>query len=206
MKESDIYAEISSIRNLMERSSKFISLSGLSGVMAGIYAFFGALIAYNMVYTGFSDLGNRDYYVNDPELIFKLLIIAATVLLLSISTGIWLTIREARKKKEQFWNPVSKRLLVNLSIPLLAGGIFILIMLFRGYFGILASCCLIFYGLALVAASQYTYSDVKWLGLCEIILGLGAALSPGYGIVFWVIGFSLLHILYGLMMYFKYNR
>lgn len=206
MKESDIYAEISSIRSLMERSSKFISLSGLSGVMAGIYALVGALIVYHTVYTSFSDLGNKDYYVNDTAIIFKLVITAAVVLLLSVSSGIWLTIREARRKKEQFWNPVSKRLLVNLSIPLFAGGIFILIMLFRGYFDIIASCCLLFYGLALVSASQYTYSDVKWLGLCEIILGLGAALFPGYGIVFWTIGFSLLHILYGLMMYFKYNR
>ena len=95
---------------------------------------------------------------------------------------------------------------MNMSIPLVTGGLFILILLLRGHYGIIASACLIFYGLALVAASHYTFTDVKWLGLCEIILGLLAALLPGFGIVFWVIGFGLLHILYGSIMHFRYNQ
>lgn len=206
MEEKDIYSELSSIRNLMERSTKFISLSGLSGILAGVYALIGAFIGYQLVYTENSGLLFRDFYVNDPMIWWPLFLVAVVVLFLSLLTGIWLTIRQARKKGENFWNPVSRRLLASMAIPLITGGLFILILIFRGYYGIIASSCLVFYGLALVAASQFTFSDVKWLGFCEIFLGLLAALFPGYGIVFWVIGFGILHIVYGSVMHFKYNQ
>jgi len=206
MQEKDIYSELSSIRNLMERSTKFISLSGLSGIMAGIYALIGAYIGYKIVYGNSNDLDYRDHYVNSPETLGLLLLVALAVLAFSILTGIWLTIRQARKKGENFWNPVSKRLLTNLAIPLVTGGLFILVLIIRGDYGIIASACLVFYGLALISGGQYTFSDVKWLGCCEIILGLLAALFPGFGIVFWVLGFGLLHVLYGTIMHFKYNQ
>ncbi len=205
MEEKDIYSELSSIRNLMERSSKFISLSGLSGIMAGIYALIGAFAGYRIVYGDNAGLRYRDSYVTESEVLWQLFFIALVVLILSLITGLWLTIRQARKKGENFWNPVSKRLLINMAVPLFTGGFFILILLLRGYYGIVAPACLIFYGLALISGSHYTFSDVKWLGFCEIVLGLLAALLPGYGIVFWVIGFGLLHILYGSVMHFKYN-
>ncbi|HEY0666635.1 MAG TPA: hypothetical protein VGD22_00580 [Sphingobacteriaceae bacterium] len=204
MKEKDIYSELSSIRDLMERSTKFISLSGLSGIMAGIYALAGAFVGYKLVYGENSEMQLSDY--SDRAVWLPLFLIAFIVLVLSLVTGVLLTIRQANKKHENYWNPVSKRLLLNLSVPLVTGGLFILILIFRGYFGMIASSCLIFYGLALVAASQFTFSDVKWLGFCEIILGLLAAMLPGYGLVFWIIGFGILHILYGSIMHFKYNQ
>lgn len=206
MKEKDIYSELSSIRNLMERSTKFISLSGLSGVLAGIYALIGAFIGYKLVYTEGSILLYRDFYVTDPMLWWPLFLVAAIVLVLSVSTGIWLTVRQAHKTGENFWNPISRRLLTSMAVPLVTGGLFILIMIFRGNYGVISSACLVFYGLALVNGSQFTFSDVKWLGICEILLGLLAALLPGYGIVFWTIGFGILHILYGAIMHFKYNQ
>jgi len=206
MKEEDIYSELSSIRNLMERSSKFISLSGLSGVLAGVYALIGAYIGYKLVYKDNGGLMFRDSYIDDVAILWQLALVAAIVLVLSLATGIWLTIRQARKRNENYWNPVSKRLLMTMTIPLVTGGLLILILMSRGYFGVISSSCLIFYGLALVAGSQYTLSDVKWLGLCEIVLGLMAAAFPGYGIVFWTIGFGALHILYGTVMHFKYNQ
>jgi hypothetical protein len=206
MQEKDIYSELSSIRNLMERSTKFISLSGLSGIMAGIYALIGAYAGYRVVYGNSRDLDYRDHYVNAPETLTALLFIALAVLIFSVLTGIWLTIRQARKRGENFWNPVSKRLLTNLTIPLVTGGLFIVVLIIRGEYGIIASACLIFYGLALISGGQYTFSDVKWLGCCEIVLGLFAALFPGYGIIFWITGFGLLHILYGTIMHFKYNQ
>lgn len=205
MQEKDIYSELSSIRNLMERSTKFISLSGLSGIMAGIYALIGAFIGYKIVYGNSVNLDYRDNYVNDTEILVQLFLIAATVLALSLLTGIWLTYRVVKKKNEKMWNPVSQRLLINMCIPLITGGFFILILIFRGQYNIIAPACLLFYGLALISASQYTLSGVKWLGYCEVVLGLLAALFPGFGIVFWIIGFGLLHILYGTIMHFKYN-
>ena len=202
MEEQDLYSEINSIRNLMERSTRFISLSGLSGVMAGIYALIGAGIAYKLIYV---DEIKSDY-MGYNDLTIQLFFIAFTVLLLSVGTGIWLTIRKAGRKGQSVWNQSSKLLLKNGAVPLLTGGCFVLLLLLQGYFGIIAPGCLIFYGLALFAASQYTFGDVKWLGLCEIVLGLMAALLPGYGLFFWALGFGVLHILYGTVMHFKYDR
>lgn len=206
MKEKEIYTELSSIRNLMERSAKFISLSGLSGIMAGIYALVGAALGYYLVYGPHGGLQYRNYYISEEEVLWKLFLIAIVVLILSLATGLVLTIRKAKKKNQNVWNPSSKKLLTSVSIPLITGGIFIIILLLRGYYGVIAPASLIFYGLSLVAGSNFTYTDVKWLGILEIILGLFATLLPGYGIVFWTIGFGVLHIVYGSIMHFKYDR
>lgn len=168
----------------MERSAKFISLSGLSGILAGVYALIGAGIGYYIVYGTTGDLDYRDHYLNDEAVILQLFWLAVAVLVLSLSTGVLLTVRKAKKRGEKVWNPSSKKLLVNMAVPLVTGGILILILLFRGYFGIIAPATLIFYGLALVAGSHYTFTDVKWLGIYEIVLGLLAACFPGFGIVF----------------------
>lgn len=206
MEKQEIYSELHSIRNLMERSAKFISLSGLSGILAGVYALIGAGIAYSLVYGQTLDMDYREHFVNEPKLLWNLFFVALAVLILSIGTGIFLTLRKANKNQQKVWNPISKKLMFSMLVPLLTGGSLILILFFRGYYGVIAPTCLIFYGLALVGASTYTFEDVKWLGLMELILGIFAALLPGYGLVFWTIGFGLLHIIYGTIMHFKYDK
>jgi len=210
MENNEIQNDLASIRNLMERSSKFISLSGLSGVLAGVYALIGAGLAYSMLYRGQS----RIYAVPDESgfallndaIIVELLLIAAAVLILSVGTGIYLSYKKAKRKGQPLFGKVSQDLLFNMAIPLLAGGGLMLILLYRGYFGIVAPASLIFYGLALIGASNFTFTDVKFLGLCEVALGLLATCLPGYGLVFWALGFGVLHIVYGSVMYFKYDR
>ncbi len=203
MENKDALSELSSIRTLMERSTRFISLSGMSGIMAGIYALIGAGLAWKLIYASYDNYLCRDCY---RILNIQLFCIALAVLLLSIGTGIWLTIRKANKNGQTVWNQSSRSLLISGALPLVSGGLFVLILLLQGYYGIIAPGCLIFYGLALTAASQYTYGDVKWLGISEIVLGLAATCLPGFGLVFWALGFGVLHILYGTVMYFKYDR
>lgn len=206
MEEKDIHSELASIRSLMERSSKFLSLSGLSGVMAGIYALIGAFIGYKIVNEKYGSLVISDSYTDNSLVYHQLFLIAGLILVLSILSGLLLSIRQAKKKGENYWNPVSRRLISSMAIPLFSGGLFIIILFLRLEYDLIASACLIFYGLSLISASQYTFSDVKWLGFCQIILGLLAALIPASGLLFWVIGFGLLHIIYGTVMHFKYNR
>ncbi|MEO7216505.1 hypothetical protein [Mucilaginibacter sp.] len=203
MEDKDLIAEISSIRNIMDRSTKFISLSGLSGVMAGIYALVGAWLAYKLLYVTDDSFIVRGYYRLLEE---RLILIAMAVLFLSVLTGVLLTLRKAGKKGQSVWNQTSQSLLLNGALPLATGGVFCGIMLLRGHYEVIAPCTLIFYGLALVAASKYTFGDVKWLGIFDIALGLLAAVFPGYGLFFWAFGFGVLHILYGTIMHFKYDR
>lgn len=207
MKETKDYLEdISEIRQIMERSSGFISLSGLSGVMAGIYALAGSYIAYRLVYIEGSIAAAREHYIDEQQIIIRLAIVAAVVLVLAIGTGFYLTARKAGKSGRTFADPGFRNLMEHLLIPLATGGIFILILVSRGYYGIVAPAFLLFYGLALVNGSKYTWRDIKFLGLLEIALGLLCALFPGYGLFFWAFGFGVMHIVYGVIMYFKYER
>jgi hypothetical protein len=198
--------DIASIRTMMERSAKFISLSGLSGVLAGAYALLGAVAAYYTVHYPISPLHFRIYSIQDPDTLWKLVVIATLVLLASVSTGLWLSQKKAKKHGLELWSAASKRMVLNLAVPLVSGGIFILIMLYTGHFGLAAPACLIFYGVALIQGSANTYDEVRYLGYCEIVLGLISAIVPGYGLIFWALGFGVLHIVYGTIMYNKYDK
>jgi general stress protein CsbA len=220
MEEKEIHNELASIRRLMERSSKFISLSGLSGILAGVYGLIGAAVAYIAIYNDAPPYIDSDVSINNSHIAQgrssihrnftfldkELLLVALLVLAISLLTGFILTRNKAKRKGQQIWGSTSKALLFNMAVPLIAGGMLILVHIYHGHYGIVSPSCLIFYGLALVSASNFTFKDVRYLGLCEIILGLIAACLPGYGLLFWAIGFGVLHIIYGSMMYFKYDR
>lgn len=188
----------------MNRSSRFISLSGLSGISAGISALIGAYMAYRIVYTNpdYQEYG-RIFLTN--ESITQLLMIALGTLILAVGTGIYFTTRETKKRNQRIWDVQTRRLLINLSIPLLTGGILCLMLLFKGYIGLVAPLTLIFYGLALVNASKYTLNEIRSLGLIEIGLGLLATYFIGFGLLFWSIGFGVLHIIYGIIMQWRYK-
>jgi hypothetical protein len=204
VKEKEIQDDLASIRSLMERSSKFISLSGLSGILAGVYALLGAAAAYCLMQQRLNYDGVT--FLQLLNVLPYLAGIAIAVFVAALVTGLLLTYKKAKKKGQPVWGNTSKMLLFNMAVPLITGGIFMLILLYRGYFGIVAPASLVFYGLALIGAGNYTYTDVKALGISEIILGLIAACFPGYGLLFWAVGFGLLHIVYGSVMYLKYDR
>lgn len=192
--------DISQIKDMMRRSSMFLSLSGLSGIMAGLYAIAGAVIAYFFLFPKDDNLILHSWNFR------MILVLLASVALLSIVTGYLLTTRKARKNKEKIWDETTRRLLFHFLVPLITGGIYILIKLTSQHYGLTASLMLIFYGLALLNASKYTLSNVQYLGLAEIILGLICAALPGYGFWFWVTGFGVFHIIYGSLIYIREER
>jgi hypothetical protein len=198
--------DLASIRTMMERSAKFISLSGLSGVLAGLYALAGAVAAYFIVHYPVSPLRFRIYSATESDKLWKLLLIAGIVLVASISTGLLLSNKKAKKHGLALWTAASRRLVINLCIPLVTGGIFILIIVFTGHYGLAAPASLVFYGLALIQGSSNTFDEVRYLGFTEIVIGLISALLPGYGLQFWALGFGVLHIVYGAIMYNKYDK
>ena len=198
---------LTEIRDLMQRSSKFLSLSGLSGIFAGIVALGGALVAYlrlktdALSYEGMSDVSE----LTRGEMMRFVLIDGTIVLVLALIFGVFFTIRKAKKSGQSVWNSTSKRLVISLMIPLVTGGIFCLAMFYRGILWVSFPATLIFYGLALLNASKYTVRDVEYLGLSEVILGLISLFMTGYNLLVWALGFGVLHIVYGTFMYFKYD-
>ena len=203
MKEKYI-EDLKEIKDIMNRSSRFISLSGLSGIAAGIIAIIGAYLAYKTVYSNQDYVGYR-VAILTFESLTQLLLIAAGTIILAIASVIFFTTRETKKKNQKIWNAQTQRLLINLAIPLAAGGILCLILLSEGFVGLVAPMTLLFYGIALVNASKYTLSEIRSLGLLEIAIGLISVYFIGYGLLFWVIGFGILHIVYGIIMHLKYK-
>ncbi|GAA4279255.1 hypothetical protein [Aquimarina mytili] len=201
MSTEEYLKDITEIKDMMNKSSRFFSLSGLSGIMAGIYALIGAAIAYYLV-----SISGRDYLILDGKIFNYILLDLLIVALLSIITAIFLSTRKAKKNNETLWNGTSKRLLTAFLIPLITGGIYIIIKIYSNHYGLTGSLMLIFYGLALINASKYTIGNVKYLGYIEIVLGLICAVYPGYGFWFWVLGFGVMHIIYGSLIYFKHDR
>jgi len=208
MKEQQDYIrDIAEMRSMMERSSKFLSLSGLAGVMAGIYALLGAFIAYQFLHYNpdrFSGY-NAENGLLSADLL-KLILLALCVLALAVGTAIFLSANKAKKSGEKIWNATSRRLLAHMAVPLVAGGLLILAIISKGLPGLVAPFSLIFYGLALFNASKFTYEEVKSLGLIEIGLGLFSAWFVEYGLICWAVGFGIVHIVYGIYMHYRYER
>lgn len=197
--------DLASIRKLMERSVKFMSLSGLSGMLAGLYALTGAGAAYFGVLPSGSSLRVSEEMLEAPGVLTGLITIAVIVLLASLATGLILSARRARRLGVNVWDETGRRLFVNLSIPLVTGGIFILLLLWSGYTTLLAPACLVFYGLALVNASPNLVDEIRFLGFSQITLGLIGTAVPGIGLLLWAVGFGILHLVYGSVLYRKYE-
>lgn len=210
--ENKYIEDIAAIKNMMNKSSQFISLSGLAGVSAGIYALIGAFVAKNS-YDSFFETHDYSNYqssrflnISTDALTINLILIAFVVLASSLVTAFILTYFKAKKQNETIFNSTSKRLVVNFMIPVIAGGIVAIQLLRFEYFSLIAPTTLIFYGLGCINASKYTFRDVHYLGLTIVILGIICTEFSGYALQFWALGFGVCHIVYGGLMWFKYDR
>lgn len=205
--QHDYLKEIADIRSMIERTTKFLSLAGWAGIMAGVYALAGAWIAYSVFdfneagfmhasYSGKTGMRNTT----------GILVLATVIILLTIVTAAYLSHRKAVKKNERVWNATSRRLLVNMFVPLAAGGLLILVLISKDLILLAAPLTLIFYGLSLYIASRFTFEDIRILGLANIILGLIAAYFLNYSLLCWALGFGVGHIVYGIYVHVKYEK
>jgi hypothetical protein len=205
---------IQDIKKMMERSSRFISLSGWSGVAAGSCALVGAALAYPYIY------GEKEIFINPDVGIAQamagnytillniwLVWIAAGTFAAALASAFVFTWLKTKKQGLPIWGKASRRLMINVMIPMIAGGIFLFRMIyFEGTAGLIAPGCLIFYGLALINGSKYTLGEIRWLGMAQIVLGIINLWFVGYGLYFWAAGFGIMHIVYGLVMWAKYEK
>lgn len=207
------------IKQMMERSSRFISLSGLSGVAAGSCALVGAWLAYDVLthspssnstggrYEDVSTRSSGNEHVTLNELVnSQLFLIAVLTFLAALILAFLFTYLRSRRNNIPIWGHTSKRLMINVSLPMIVGGVYLWKMIEAGAFGLIAPGCLIFYGLALLNASKYTLKEIRYLGIGQMLLGIINLWYVGYGIYFWAAGFGVLHILYGAIMWWRYEK
>jgi hypothetical protein len=205
--------DVQEIRQMMERSSKFISLSGLSGIAAGICALIGAYFGWRVIDDSPSRISGLEYDYQFQEgavtlnqfMGSKLLQIAFLTFIAAFITAFIFTFLKSRKTGQPIWGVTSRRLLTAVLIPMVAGGIYLLAQIHYGHFGLIAPGSLIFYGLGLIGGSRYTVGEIRYLGYLQILLGVVSSWYPGYGIYFWAMGFGVCHIAYGIIMWIKYD-
>jgi len=215
MDSSDTYSDpqeaLADIRNLMSRSGRFLSLSGLSGIWAGACALVAVVLAY--VKANIQPLSGVDYYTafyrqhQSVEAIEPYVFTSGLItMVVAIVGALFFTMRRSKRTGYSLWNSASRSMLINMIVPLIAGGLLVVAHWHHGDYGYSAAITLIFYGLCLLAGGRYTLDEIRYLGYCEIALGLFTAFYPGYGIDAWAIGFGILHIAYGAVMFFRYER
>lgn len=205
--------ELQHIKRMMERSSRFISLSGLSGVMAGVCALTGAWFAYDVIHAnGAASFDTREYHRDysldtiHEYMGHRLFTIAVVTFISALVLAFVFTYLRSKKSGVAIWGTASRRLLVAVAIPMVAGGFYLLREIQVGNYGLIAPGSLIFYGLALVNASKFTLGEIRFLGYSQIVLGIINCWMLGYGLYFWAVGFGVLHIVYGIAMWYKYER
>lgn len=203
MEKEKYIEDLKEIRDIMHRSARFISLSGLSGVWTGVVALAGVFLAYQIVFKDSEYLVHHAVEISKKTL-WNLLAIATSTLILSVWGAFFFTYKKTRKRNQSVWNMQTKQLLFNLLIPLITGGVLCLLFLAKGFVGVLPSVTLVFYGLALVNGSKYTLPEIRNLGLIEILIGLIAFQFVAYSLFFWALGFGLVQITYGLIIQRKY--
>ncbi len=196
--------DLRDIRGIMERSTRFVSLSGWSGVWAGCSALLGAFLVWklHLVYYFHRDV----LPLGAGNAVIRLLLIGLLTFGIAVSGAYYFTWRKARASGQKLWTSSSRALMRQIAAPMLAGGMFCIACLYYGYPVFITPSCLMFYGLALVSGSKYTLGEIRWLGYCELILGSIALFVPNYGLGFMAAGFGALHILYGIIMWNKYDK
>lgn len=204
--KNDYIEDLKVIKRVMEESSRFLSLSGLSGLFTGLIALAGAAAAVYLVPGGKCLIPGFEGTVSPGNLKIAFAILSAVVVVLALAVALFFSYRNAVKKGQKMWTATSQRMLVNLFVPMVTGGLLIILAAHRGYYEAIIPFMLIFYGLGLVNAGKFTYGEIFWLGLTEILAGLLAAVFTPYALLLWCVGFGLLHIVYGTFMYRKYER
>jgi hypothetical protein len=199
--------DLAEIRSLMERSSRFLSLSGLSGVTAGVVALLGVGVAqwYLVTIVGRVPLGGLNSL--DHQMVQTFFVVdAAIVFILAIALALFFSRQMAKRKGLPFWTPGARLMITELATPLGTGAVFCFLMMGQGLFEFVFGGSLLFYGVALASASRFTVPELRRLGFAEILLGFAALWFIPYALLLWATGFGLLHVVYGISVYRKYDR
>jgi len=201
--------QLNDIRQMMEKSTRFLSLSGLSGISAGVAALLGSLIAWlhirnnTLVYNEYFRVlkgGSTDSFRT------YVIVLGLVILVVALASAWYFSWKKARQSGENFWSPAARRMMTHMLVPLATGGILTVILILQNNLNLAAPLTLIFYGLALLNAVKFTRPELAILGYSELAIGLLAVIWQQHGLIFWAIGFGVLHIVYGSIFYYKYDR
>jgi hypothetical protein len=161
------------------------------GILTGFYALVGIFIANQMLHSyKFAEEGLNMLPVN----IFEIMIMALAAFILLISL---VTIYIVKKKKSLKFSNIEK---LNFYIPLILGGVILFLVANKGYYHLIASVSLIYYGIFLLNLNRFLKTDLFIFAIIEIILGFTSFFVNNHSLLFLAIGFGVLQIIFGIYL------
>ena len=208
MDNKEVFNTINEIRNMMEKSSKILTLSGISAIFVGVYACIAAAVAYYIIGGTCCFFGEIPaLHLSRPDKLWLLALIAVFLIILCLATVFLFSYRKAKRNNKRFvFDLTARRLLWYFFLPLVVGGVLCLVFIMQGNYEPIVAFMLIFYGTALINVSGYTYSNTRYLGYAEILLGFVNCFMEAHHLLCWTLGFGVFHIIYGILFYLKYDR
>ena len=210
MKEIEVKQTLDDIRDMMSKSSRFQAISGWSIIVIGVFAAIASLMAATVI--GIVDVpffGNLQRYatLNTPTKIQAAAVIALVLFTVCLLTVFIFAIVKSKRHNLRFtFDKRMAQMLLAFFIPLLAGGLFSMAMVLQHHYGLTSSIMLMFYGLALINCSHYTYPILRWLGYTELLIGIIDCFTMSHALLFWFLGFSVAHILFGIIYVIMFDR
>lgn len=206
MENKDALKELRDIRTMMERSSRFQTVSGWGILAAGLMAIVAGWVA-NIIFNGsgttlYGDTG----YIWDHKTQIAVFGSLALVVVCGLTVFLSSMLLARRRNIPFAFDATMRRLLLAFSVPLVAGGVLCLALVLQGHYGLTSSIMLIFYGLALIACHHFTYPALGLLGYAELLLGLADCFVATHALLFWTVGFGVLHVLFGIYLIIKSRR
>ncbi len=198
--------ELAEIKSMMEQSTQFLSLSGVSGILVGIYAIAAAGLSWYWIYFPSSSWSDGTASLSFRDLLNRMLMLGLGTLIAAVSSAYFLSKKRVAGNAQPFWSPASKRFLQSLFLPVALGGFFCFALLHESTFELIPSAMLLFYGIGLVQSAQFTLGEIRNLGFTQLGFGLIAAFFPDFGLFFWALGFGVFHLIYGTLMYYRHER
>lgn len=208
--KEDSLQVLNDIRSMMDRSSRVLSLSGWSGIWAGLVALAATMLAQHWIHDMEAAYAGSDGFfammLAGVAISKRFLFLAVATFGLAVLGAFYFSYRKNSREGHKTFNTAARRMIISMGIPMAAGAWMVFYFLSEGQIFNLVPTMLVFYGMTLINSAKYTISDIRWLGLFEIITGCFATLRPEWGLYFWAFGFGVLHIVYGIIMWRKYDR
>ena len=202
MENKDALNTLHEIKELMEKSSRFQAISGWSILIVGLLASVVSAGAWLLLlpHEGMSMGG---MLINSPYRTLIASSVALALLVVSFAVVCFGSYRMMKRQGGFEFGRTIRRPLFHFAVPMVVGGLLCLAMLMQGHYGLTSTFMLVFYGLALLNASHYTSRSIALLGYCELVLGVVDCFVVSHAILFWFLGFGLLHIVFGIYFILK---
>lgn len=175
------------IRALMERSTKYSTFSGVSGVVAGLASIVGCIVT-------------RSLGPDPARFPAAFLVIWTAVIIVAVGADFVLMKRRAARVGKHVISRLGKQMVMASAPGLGAGAVLTLYMLQHNMLGDIYPFWMLAYGIAVAATGLFSQREVSILGAAFLITGAATLFAPGIGLEMMAATFGGFHIVYGLAM------